>query len=145
MAPPWRLRGRALPHATPRVYAPMAHGDEDRAAAEKGAGLAAPRVRVTPSIALRIRWHAQMVRDLFRARSRFRRGGDWLALLGVYAAHSLAGFLGVRTIRCRMPLPADTPPVTIRLGTADFHVVKELYVHDVYGFANPALIALRPP
>jgi len=86
-----------------------------------------------------------MVRDLFRARSRFRRGRDWLALLGVYAAHSLAGFLGVRTIRCRMPLPADTPPVTIRLGTADFHVVKELYLHEVYGFATAALTALRPP
>jgi len=86
-----------------------------------------------------------MVRDLFRARSRFTRRRDWLALFGVYAAHTLARFLGVQTIHCPVPLPADTPPVTIRLGTADFHVVKELYVHDVYGFANPALIALRPP
>jgi len=86
-----------------------------------------------------------MLRDLIRARSRFRCRRDWLALLGVYAAHVLARFLSVRTIRCRVPLPADSPPVTIRLGTADFHVVKELYLHDVYGFATPSLIALRPP
>jgi FkbM family methyltransferase len=100
---------------------------------------------VTPSIAARIRWHAQLVGDLVRARSRYRRTGDWLVLFGVYGAHTLAGFLGMRTIRCRVPLPADTPPVTIRLGTADFHVVKELYLHEVYGFAVPALTALRPP
>jgi FkbM family methyltransferase len=100
---------------------------------------------LTPSIAARVRWQTQMVRDLFRARTRFSRGRDWLALLGVYAAHTVAGLLGVRTIRCRVPLPADTTSVTIRLGTADFHVLKELYLDDVYGFATAALTGLRPP
>jgi FkbM family methyltransferase len=100
---------------------------------------------VTPSIATRIRWHVQMVRDVVCARSRFRRARDWFAMFVVYAAHTLSGCLGMRTIRCRVRLPADTPPVTIRLGTADFHVVKELYLHEVYGFATPALTALRPP
>ncbi len=86
-----------------------------------------------------------MLRDLFRARRRFRRRRDWLALFAVYAAHTLAGFVGLRTIRCRLPLPADPRSIMIRLGSADFHVVKELYLDDVYGFAIPALTAIRPP
>jgi FkbM family methyltransferase len=93
----------------------------------------------------RIRWHARTLRELFRARRRFRRRRDWLMVFGVYAAHTVSGFLGVRTIRWRMPLPTDTSPVTIRLGSADFHAVKEAYIDEVYGFAIPALTALVPP
>jgi FkbM family methyltransferase len=90
----------------------------------------------------RIRWHTRMLRDLGRARGRFRRTTDWLALFGVYAIHTLAGSLGIRTIRCRVALPADSPAVTIRLGSADFHALKEIYLDDAYGFAMPALAAV---
>jgi FkbM family methyltransferase len=48
----------------------------------------------------------------------------------------------MRTIRCRVPLPADSPAVTIRLGSADFHALKEIYLDDSYGFAMPALAAV---
>lgn len=91
------------------------------------------------------RWHARMLRDLVRSRGKFLRTRDWVALLGVYAAHTLSGFLGIRTIRCRVPVPADSPAVTIRLGSADFHVLKEIYLDDVYGFAMPALTEAVAP
>jgi FkbM family methyltransferase len=84
----------------------------------------------------------RVLRDLSRTRGRFRRTRDWLALFGVYALHTLAGALGMRTIRWRVALPADSPAVTIRLGSADFHALKEIYLDDAYGFAMPALAAV---
>src|SRR5205085_11718129 len=86
-----------------------------------------------------------MAHDLVAARARFVRRRDWLAVVAVYAAHTVAGLAGRRTVRCRVPLPADPVAVTIRLGSADFHTVKELYHSNVYGFALPRLAALVPP
>jgi FkbM family methyltransferase len=97
-----------------------------------------------PSLGTRLHWYAWMLRDLVRARAVFRRKRDWLALVAVYGAHTVAGVLGMRTIRCHVPLPDDSRSVAIRLGTADFHAVKEVYLDRVYEFAMPTLAALMP-
>lgn len=91
-----------------------------------------------------LRWHRLIVGDLFRARFHFHRRRDWFVLLGVYGLHSLAGALSRRDILCSAPVPGGER-VTIRLGTTDFHVLKELFLDDTYNFALPLLAALDPP
>lgn len=96
------------------------------------------------SVRTKLRWHALMVRDLIASRGRYPRTRDWMSLLMVYGAHTMSGFAGVRRLRCRAPLPDDPDSVTLRLGTADIHVLKEVFLTDVYSFATPALTAMKP-
>src|SRR5215472_5956575 len=93
----------------------------------------------------RIRPYARVLRDLHRYRIRFKRRRDWLWLMCVSAVHTLSGPLGLRGVHCRVRLPADPCPVTIRLGTADFRGLVEVYLQNAYAFATPALTSLVPP
>jgi FkbM family methyltransferase len=93
----------------------------------------------------RIRPYVRVLRDLHRYRFHFTRRRDWLWLMCVSAVHALSGPLGLRGVHCRVRLPADPRPVTIRLGTADFRGLVEVYLQDVYAFATPALTSLVPP
>jgi FkbM family methyltransferase len=97
-----------------------------------------------PSFAQRARWHIEMVRGLFAARSRYARQRDWLGLMGCYAAHTAARLGGAEHRRYRTRGPGDPGLITLRLGTSDFHVLKEIFVTDVYGFARPALTSIQP-
>ena len=93
----------------------------------------------------RIRPYVRVLRDLHRYRFHFTRRRDWLWLMCVSAVHTLSGALGLRGVRCRVRLPDDPRPVTIRLGTGDFRGLVEVYLQDVYAFATPVLTSLVPP
>ena len=85
-----------------------------------------------------------MVRGLFAARTRYAHQRDWLRLMGAYAGHSAARLAGATHWRSRTRAPGDPGWITLRLGTSDFHVLKEIFVADVYGFASPVLAGIQP-
>lgn len=85
-----------------------------------------------------------MVRGLLAARRRYAHQRDWLRLMGCYVGHSAARLAGTRHWRTRARAPGDPGWITLRLGTSDFHVLKEIYVTEVYGFARPALAGIQP-
>ena len=98
-----------------------------------------------PTVAQRVGWHAEMVRGLLASRTRYATTRDWLRLMTAYALHGAARMARVRHLRYRTRAPGDPDAITLRLGTSDFHVLKEVCITDLYGFALPSLGAVRPP
>ena len=85
-----------------------------------------------------------MLRSLLASRSRYARQRDWLRLMATYVFHGVARVTRVRHLRYRTRAPGDPDPIALRLGTSDFHVLKEVYITGEYAFALPCLLAVRP-
>src|SRR4051812_30207854 len=97
------------------------------------------------SLRTRAAWYGKALRALAGYRRRYAGAPGWPGLMTGYFAHSIAGVAGVRTRRYQVRVPGDPNPLTVRLGTSDFHALVEVHLAGVYAFAIPALTSLHPP